>query len=151
MMVGNMGSEQLFDYTVMGDSVNLSARLEGANKTYQTNILISEFTYERVKQDFACMELDSVRVKGKRLPVKIYQLVGERELPEAQKEAVERFHRALELYKKQQWDEAIALFQAVTAIDPGVRAAQLYIQRSLELKISPPPPDWDGVFTMTSK
>jgi adenylate cyclase len=151
MMVGNMGSEQLFDYTVMGDSVNLSARLEGANKTYQTNILISEFTYERVKQDFACMELDSVRVKGKRLPVKIYQLVGERDLPEAQKEAIERFHRALELYKKQQWDEAIALFQTVTTIDPGVRAAQLYIQRSLELKISPPPPDWDGVFTMTSK
>jgi adenylate cyclase len=135
----------------MGDSVNLSSRLEGANKTYQTHILISEFTYERVKQDFACMELDSVRVKGKRLPVKIYQLVGERDLPGAQKEAIDLFHRGLEFYRNQQWDDAIARFQAVTAIDPGVRAAELYIQRSLELKISPPPPDWDGVFTMTTK
>jgi adenylate cyclase len=151
MMVGNMGSEQLFDYTVLGDAVNLGSRLEGANKTYRTHVLISEFTYERVKQDFVCMELDSVRVKGKRLPVKIYQLLGKRELPEKQKEAIESFQRALELYKKQQWDDAIALFQNVTATDPGIRAAELYIQRSLELKVSPPPPDWDGVFTMKTK
>src|SRR5690606_6047603 len=63
MMVGNMGSDQRFDYTVMGDAVNLGSRLEGANKNYQTHILISEFTHERVKDSFVCMELDSVRVK----------------------------------------------------------------------------------------
>ena len=80
MIVGNMGSVERFDFTAMGDSVNLGSRLEGANKSYKTNIIISEFTFERVKNDFTCMELDSVRVKGKQRPVKIYSLVGYKNL-----------------------------------------------------------------------
>jgi adenylate cyclase len=151
MMVGNMGSDQRFDYTVMGDAVNLGSRLEGANKSYRTHILISETTHERVKDDFVCMELDSVRVKGKKQPVRIFELVSRKELPARDMEAIARFHEGLRLYKEQDWDRAIETFEGVNAMDQTLYAAQLYIQRCTELKAAPPGPDWDGVFTMTSK
>lgn len=152
MMVGNMGSDQRFDYTVMGDAVNLGSRLEGANKSYQTHILISGSTYEQVKDDFVCMELDSVRVKGKTQPVGIFELIsGKGRLSERNMEAVNRFHKGLQLYKAQDWDAAIEVFEGVHVLDQTVYAAGLYIQRCRELKENPPGSDWDGVFTMTTK
>ena len=151
MMVGNMGSQQRFDYTVMGDAVNLGSRLEGANKAYKTHILISESTQKRVKDDFVCMELDSVRVKGKKLPVRIFELIGRKELPSRDMDAIASFQKGLELYKSQQWDEAIEVFENVNTLDQTLYAAQLYIQRCRDLKADPPGPDWDGVFTMTTK
>jgi len=152
MMAGNMGSDQRFDYTVMGDHVNLGSRLEGANKSYKTNILVSEFTYERVKDEFVCMELDSVRVKGKTLPVNIYQLIGERAyVSQEQIEAISHFHKGLQLYKKQSWDNAISNFEMVSAMNKNIYAAELYIERVNDLKSNPPPADWDGVFTMKTK
>jgi adenylate cyclase len=151
MMVGNMGSEQRFDYTVMGDAVNLGSRLEGANKSYKTHILISESTYARVRDEFVCMELDSVRVKGKNLPVRIYELVSRKALPSRDMEAIARFHEGLQWYKAQEWDRAIHVFEGVNAMDQTLYAAQLYIQRCRDLKADPPGPGWDGVYTMTTK
>jgi len=151
MMVGNMGSEQLFDYTVMGDAVNLGSRLESANKSYRTNILISESTYEEVREEFVCMEVDSVRVKGKNLPVKIYQLLGHRKVPEQLSKAVSYFEEGLKSYKERRWQEAIGNFKLVKKLDGDLQVADLYIQRCLDLIANPPPPDWDGVFTMTTK
>jgi len=151
MMVGNMGSAQRFDFTAMGDSVNLGSRLEGANKSYKTNIIISEFTFEKVKNEFFCMELDSVRVKGKKLPVKIYSLVGYKNLPDIQEEVIHQFNQGIALYKKRKWDTAIHAFKNITAMDPDLYAAQVYIERCFALKKNPPPAEWDGVYTMTTK
>ncbi|MFC1867210.1 CHASE2 domain-containing protein [Thermodesulfobacteriota bacterium] len=151
MMVGNMGSDQRFDYTVMGDAVNLGSRLEGANKNYRTNILISEFTFERIKNEFVCMEVDRVRVRGKNLPVKIYQLHAHKQVSDVRSQAITYFHDGLQLYKQQEWNEAIKTFEEVKGLDKELHAAELYIQRCLDLKMSPPPPDWDGVFSMVTK
>jgi adenylate cyclase len=151
MMVGNMGSAQRFDFTAMGDSVNLGSRLEGVNKSYKTNIIISEFTFEKVKNEFTCMELDAVRVKGKKRPVKIYSLVGYKDLPGIQEEVIKQFNQGVMFYKRRKWDKAIHIFENITAMDPNLYAAQVYIDRCFDLKKNPPPADWDGVYTMTTK
>jgi adenylate cyclase len=151
MMVGNMGSKQRFDFTAMGDSVNLGSRLEGANKSYNTNILIAESTYAHVKDEFVCMELDSVRVKGKKRPVKIYSLVGYKDSPEIQVETVDQFNLGVNAYKEKQWDEAIRIFETIAAREPSLYAAQVYIERCLSFKKDPPSADWDGVYVMATK
>ena len=151
MMVGNMGSEQRFEYTVLGDAVNLGSRLEGANKSYLTHILISEFTYDKVKDEFLCMEIDRVRVKGKTRPVKIYQLLGRKDASASQVETIRYFHQGLQFYREQKWDRAMEAFKTVRSMDKGLYAARLYMERITGLKSNPPPPDWDGSFTMKEK
>jgi adenylate cyclase len=156
--VGNMGSALRYGYTALGDTVNLSSRLEGLNKEYGTHILVNESTYAEVKDDgFLFRELDIIRVKGKLQPVTIYELVGnlsELEHDPAYNELKQRlkdFAAARELYRKRDWEQAQHAFQEILNRTPDDGPSRMYWKRCQEYLFDEPPLGWDGVFTMTHK
>jgi adenylate cyclase len=152
-IAGNMGGKDRFDYTVIGDSVNLASRLEAANKQYGSFIMLSEFTYTMVKDKVRVRELDLLQVKGKTEPVKVFELMGkiDMKLTDKQKQSLEIYHEGLKLYRQKKWDEAIAYMQQAVELDPGCAVAKIYTERANLYQIAPPPEDWNGVFIMTSK
>ena len=153
VIVGNMGSRTVFDYTVMGDHVNLGSRLEGANKFYGTYIMISEYTYEIVKDDFYARELDLIRVKGKEQPIKVFELIASKRdrLDEKFEKMLIAYNTGLEHYKKQEWDDAISSFESCVNLRPKDTPSSEYRSRCIEYKFNSPGPDWDGVTVMTEK
>src|SRR5258708_3758980 len=152
MVVGNMGSKQKSDYTGMGDNVNLGSRLEGANKSFGSSIMISEFTYEIVQDRFDVRFLDKIRVPGKAKPVKTYELLAEKgALDPVWHKAIPLYHEAIQLFADRQFEMARTKFLEVVNILGHDKPCETYIQRAEAFAVNPPPKEWDGVFELKVK
>lgn len=145
LLVGNIGSDDLLDYTAIGDGMNLAARLEAANKNYDTLILIGQNTYEVVKGDVVAREVDTVKVAGKTISTRIYELVGlPGEVTTDTLAVLDAYALALALYRNRRFAEAQNAFDRVLALRPSDGPSKTLKSRCFQFSLNPPPPDWDG-------
>ena len=153
VVAGNIGSEKRVDFTIIGDGVNLAARLESACKQYAASILISEFTHRKLRGTYRSREVDLVVVKGKTKPVSIFEVLDhhtEVTFPNLM-DVVNHFKDGLTKYRAGKWDPAVSAFREALSANPADKLSNIYIERCLKLKKSPPKGEWDGVWVMEDK
>ncbi|MFQ6612222.1 MAG: CHASE2 domain-containing protein [Fidelibacterota bacterium] len=157
LVTGNMGSSMRMNYTMMGDTVNLAARLEPAAKQYGVYILVGENTYQAIHEQFEWRFIDYVRVKGKKKPEKVYELLAEKgELSTENADLIETFNKAMNHYHQQNWKVALKEFEKAKELEAEflfrpTDPSAVYIQRCQYFIENPPGKDWDGVWVMTKK
>jgi len=151
VVFGSVGARDRMDFTCIGDTVNLAARLESANKTYGTKTLVTEAVHDKVKAGFLCREIDLLTVKGKRQPVRIFELLQERALASDRiHEICTVFEEGLACYRRQKWTGAEKSFSFLKEKFQD-EASEVFLRRIALFKLEPPPRDWDGVFNLGVK
>lgn len=153
MLIGNIGSKYRFHYGAIGDPVNLTSRLEGLNKTYGTDIILSDYTARLVPGMFRLRELDLVRVKGRQESLRVHELLGAADAPLAdeQLEMLQVYALALAAYRERRWDHALDLFRQCRVLWPEDGPSRTFERRCLAFRADPPPEDWGGMFEQLTK
>ena len=151
-VVGNMGSASRMDYTMMGDTVNTAARLEGVNKIYGNYTLMCENTYRKAHSSIVAREIDAIKVVGKAEPITIYDIMGGLdEINERQEQTIAMYAKGLAAYRRCNWDHAIKYFQAALKASPTDGPSRTMAARCRTYQSSPPGDDWDGAYVMKTK